>query len=76
MAFLSKKNRLICNSIFGRSASTFLEIGFGMGETTAAIARENPENDYIAVEVHTPGVGSLLKQTRRTRINECARHPA
>jgi tRNA (guanine-N7-)-methyltransferase len=33
-----------------------------MGETTAAIARENPGHDYIAVEVHTPGVGSLLKQ--------------
>ena len=32
-----------------------------MGETTAAIALEHPENDYLAVEVHTPGVGSLLK---------------
>jgi tRNA (guanine-N7-)-methyltransferase len=50
--------------IFGRSAPTFLEIGFGMGETTAAIAREHPQNDYLAVEVHTPGVGSLLKQIK------------
>ena len=49
-------------TIFGRSAPRFLEIGFGMGETTAAIAKAHPQNDYLAVEVHTPGVGSLLKQ--------------
>jgi len=48
--------------VFGRAAPRILEIGFGMGETTAAIAREHPENDYLGVEVHTPGVGSLLKR--------------
>ncbi len=47
---------------FGRSAPRILEIGFGMGETTAAIAQAHPEHDYLAVEVHSPGVGSLLKQ--------------
>jgi tRNA (guanine-N7-)-methyltransferase len=47
---------------FGRSAPKILEIGFGMGETTAAIAAAHPENDYLGIEVHTPGVGSLLKQ--------------
>jgi tRNA (guanine-N7-)-methyltransferase len=46
---------------FGRDAPKILEIGFGMGETTAAIAWDHPENDYLAIEVHTPGVGSLLK---------------
>ena len=50
------------NSAFGRDAPRILEIGFGMGETTAAIAQANPQNDYLAIEVHTPGVGSLLKQ--------------
>lgn len=50
------------NSAFGRDAPKILEIGFGMGETTAAIAQANPQNDYLAIEVHTPGVGSLLKQ--------------
>ena len=50
--------------IFGRSAPVFLEIGFGMGETTAAIAKTHPQNDYLGVEVHTPGVGSLLKQIK------------
>jgi tRNA (guanine-N7-)-methyltransferase len=51
---------------FGRTASNpaprILEIGFGMGEGLAEIAAANPENDYIGVEVHTPGVGALLKQ--------------
>ncbi len=48
--------------LFGRAAPRILEIGFGMGETTATIAREHPENDYLGIEVHTPGVGSLLKR--------------
>jgi len=47
---------------FGRIAPNILEIGFGMGETTAAIAQAHPQNDYLGIEVHTPGVGSLLKQ--------------
>ena len=46
---------------FGRSAPKILEIGFGMGDSTAAIALAHPENDYLAIEVHTPGVGNLLK---------------
>ncbi len=49
-------------NIFGRDAPKILEIGFGMGESTAIIAQTHPENDYLAIEVHTPGVGSLLKQ--------------
>jgi tRNA (guanine-N7-)-methyltransferase len=48
--------------VFGRRAPTILEIGFGMGETTARIARAHPENNYLGIEVHTPGVGSLLKR--------------
>jgi tRNA (guanine-N7-)-methyltransferase len=47
---------------FGRKAPKILEIGFGMGETTAAIAAAHPDIDYLAIEVHSPGVGSLLKQ--------------
>ena len=47
---------------FGREAPRILEIGFGMGETTAHIAARHPENDYLGIEVHTPGVGSLLKR--------------
>ena len=49
------------NAVFGRVAPPILEIGSGMGETTAAIAAAMPEKNFIAVEVHTPGVGALLK---------------
>ena len=49
-------------TLFGRAAPKILEIGFGMGETTAAIAAAYPDQDYLGIEVHTPGVGSLLKQ--------------
>ena len=44
---------------FGRAAPTVLEIGFGMGVTTAEIAAAQPETHFIAVEVHPPGVGNL-----------------
>ena len=49
------------DQLFGRNGPKILEIGFGMGETTATIAALHPENDYLGIEVHTPGVGSLLK---------------
>ena len=47
---------------FGRRAPRVLEIGFGMGDATAAIAQGQPDTDFIGVEVHTPGVGALLKR--------------
>ncbi len=47
---------------FGRTAPRILEIGFGMGETTAAIASARPADDFLAVDVHSPGVGSLLRR--------------
>jgi tRNA (guanine-N7-)-methyltransferase len=49
------------DTVFNRHAPKILEIGFGMGETTAAIAAAHPAHDYLGIEVHTPGVGSLLK---------------
>ena len=54
---------------FGRSVPKILEIGFGMGESTATIAAAHPETDYLAIEVHTPGVGSLLKQIEEQRLS-------
>jgi tRNA (guanine-N7-)-methyltransferase len=50
------------DAAFGRSAPRILEIGFGMGETTAAIAEATPASDFLAVDVHGPGVGSLLRK--------------
>lgn len=49
-------------TVFGREAPRVLEIGFGMGAATAAIAQAHPGTDYLGVEVHTPGVGALLKR--------------
>jgi tRNA (guanine-N7-)-methyltransferase len=49
------------DAAFARAAPTVLEIGFGMGDTTATIAAAMPGKNFIGVEVHTPGVGSLLK---------------
>ncbi|MBK4733649.1 tRNA (guanosine(46)-N7)-methyltransferase TrmB [Noviherbaspirillum pedocola] len=56
-----RKETLDFAATFGRAAPTILEIGFGMGGTTATIAAGMPEQNFIGVEVHTPGVGSLLK---------------
>lgn len=47
--------------LFGRVAPVVLEIGFGMGHTTAQIAAARPAIDFLGIEVYTPGVGSLLK---------------
>lgn len=49
-------------ALFGRDAPTVLEIGFGMGEATAHIAGLMPEKNFLCCEVHTPGVGALLKR--------------
>ncbi len=46
--------------VFRRSAPTILEIGFGMGEALLELAEKHPENNYIGVDVHAPGVGALL----------------
>lgn len=54
---------------FGRLAPTILEIGFGMGETSAHIAASMPEKNFIGVEVHTPGVGGLLKLIGEQHLN-------
>lgn len=54
---------------FGRSAPKILEIGFGMGDSTATIAAVHPETDYLTLEVHTPGVGNLLKLIDAQSIN-------
>ena len=53
---------LFPEEIFRRKAPLVLEIGSGMGESMAAVAKAHPEADFIAVEVHGPGVGSLLKR--------------
>jgi tRNA (guanine-N7-)-methyltransferase len=64
--------------LFGRRSQLVLEIGSGMGETTAAIAAAHPDTDFIAVEVHAPGVGSLLRRIESLGLNNLrvVRHDA
>jgi tRNA (guanine-N7-)-methyltransferase len=63
---------------FGRRAPRVLEIGFGMGETTAAIAQARPADDFLGIEVHSPGVGSLLKRVAELALTNVrvVRHDA
>ena len=49
-------------TVFGRRAPVILEIGFGNGEALAAAAAAHPENNYLGIEVHRPGAGSLLRR--------------
>ncbi|MGW0433294.1 tRNA (guanosine(46)-N7)-methyltransferase TrmB [Micromonospora sp. NPDC003197] len=52
-------------TLFGRRAPVVLEIGSGMGDATAAMASADPGRDYLAVEVHTPGIANLLALVER-----------
>ncbi len=53
---------------FGRRADLIVEIGFGMGQATAAFAFAHPEINLLGMEVHPPGVGSMLKQIGEARL--------
>ncbi|WP_220091326.1 tRNA (guanosine(46)-N7)-methyltransferase TrmB [Actinoplanes lutulentus] len=54
------RSRLDLTALFGRPAPVVLEIGFGMGDATAAMAAADPDRGFLGVEVHTPGIGNLL----------------
>ena len=55
-------------SIFGRSARRCVEIGFGSGEVIGQLAENNPDTDYLGIEVHKPGVGRLLLQAQKSDL--------
>jgi tRNA (guanine-N7-)-methyltransferase len=55
-------------ALFGNASPVVLEIGFGMGETTAAIASAHPEVNFLGVEMHWPGVGALLRHIEAQRL--------
>ena len=54
------KSELNLNQIFPEKTKVIMEIGSGMGEATAQIAKANPEVGYVAVEMHSPGLAALL----------------
>jgi tRNA (guanine-N7-)-methyltransferase len=55
-----KQEQIEISEIFPTSDKVIMEIGFGMGEATAIIAKNHPNIGYIAVDVHPPGIGKLL----------------
>ena len=55
-----EEKKVNLKEIFPTSEKIIMEIGFGMGEATAIIAKNHPNNAYIAVDVHPPGIGKLL----------------
>ena len=57
--------------VFGRAAPLAVEIGFGMGSTTATMAAAAPELNFLGIEVHPPGVGALLQRIDEAGSRTC-----
>ncbi len=55
-------------ALFGREAPVVLEIGFGMGTSLVTMASQNPEKDFLGIEVHAPGVGACLASAEDENI--------
>jgi tRNA (guanine-N7-)-methyltransferase len=55
-------------TLFGRNAETILEIGFGNGDSLLRMARQHPENNFIGIEVHRPGIGHLLQNIEQAEV--------
>lgn len=66
---LDPARKLDAAQVFGRLAPLCLEIGFGNGECLAKLAADNPDKDYIGIEVHRPGVGHLIMQLEELGLN-------
>lgn len=62
------EQRIDLTELFNRQAPAVLEIGFGMGDTLVKMAAENPETNYIGIEVHRPGIGSILASIDEKKI--------
>lgn len=57
------------SAVYGRVAPVHLEIGFGNGDALAAMAAAHPENNFLGIEVHRPGVGSLLRRCATEQLD-------
>lgn len=74
LAFSSLSNQKILSkldfkNLFQREAYTILEIGFGMGDSLLQQALQYPENNYLGIEVHRPGIALILKQIEKLKLN-------
>ena len=63
------QGRLDLPTLFGNTRATFLEIGFGNGETLAELAAAHPDRNFLGIEVHRPGVGHLLLALERLGLD-------
>lgn len=71
---LKEGERLDLDALFGRKARRVVEIGFGMGASLLEQARQNPDTDFLGIEVHAPGVGKLLDELDKaglTNVRVC-----
>lgn len=59
------EGQLDLQAVFGRDAPRICEVGFGDGQALAELALRQPENDFIGIEVHEPGIGHLLLNIER-----------
>jgi len=63
------KGALAIDAAFGRQAPVVLEIGFGMGDSLLTMVRQEPEKNFIGIEVHPPGVGRVINAAGKEQIN-------
>lgn len=59
---------LSMENIFGRIAPVILEIGFGMGNSLVTMAKQNPQNNFIGIEVYLPGIGTCLRLAQEIKL--------
>ena len=64
--FENKKLNFI--DVFGNTNPIIVEIGFGMGDATVKIAEQNPDINYLGIEVHKPGVGKVLSEIKKREL--------
>lgn len=64
-----KDGPVVFSELFGRDAPVVLEIGFGMGDSLIEMASQQPEKNYIGIEVHRPGVGRLLSRAQEAGLS-------
>ncbi|MEW4983816.1 MAG: tRNA (guanosine(46)-N7)-methyltransferase TrmB [Cycloclasticus sp.] len=66
---LDLTNRINPNALFGNDNPITLEIGFGNGESLVTMASDNPDRNFIGIEVHRPGVGHLLRTVLEKKLS-------
>ena len=68
MGLEHKSGLLDMNEVFGRTAPVVLEIGFGMGKSLVTMAKNEPDKDFIGIEVHRPGIGACLADAQEQGV--------